>query len=71
MKWVEEPHKDDVMDILDDIDVDEKVIAKLDEEVWAQRKKPLDLPQNVRQSAKVSFVRTLTLLKANRLTACF
>ena len=32
MKWVEEPHKDDVMDVLDDIDVDEKVIAKFDEE---------------------------------------
>ena len=32
VKWVEEPHKDNVMDVLDDIDVDEKVIAKLDEE---------------------------------------
>ena len=32
VKWVDEPHKDDKMDVLDDIVVDEKVIAKLDGE---------------------------------------
>ena len=32
LKWVEAPHKLNEMDVLDDVDVDEKVISKLDEE---------------------------------------
>ena len=32
LKWVEVPHKLDEMDVLDDIDVDENVIAKFEEE---------------------------------------
>ena len=32
LKWVEAPHKLNEMDVLNDVDVDEKVISKLDEE---------------------------------------